>query len=58
MVDIVRKPGESLEAYHIRSQKDVDTWVAVPPDARACFTDHMLKVIRRLLLLHTCIFIK
>ncbi|BDA47429.1 probable demethylmenaquinone methyltransferase [Coccomyxa sp. Obi] len=43
MVDIVRKPGESLETYHIRSQKDVDTWVAVPLDARACFTDHMLK---------------
>ncbi len=46
MVDIVRKPDESLAAFHERSQRDVETnWVALRPEVRASFTEHMLKVL-------------
>lgn len=42
----MRKPDESLAAYHERSQRDVETnWVALRPEVQASFTDHMLKVL-------------
>lgn len=44
MVDIMRQPDETLTDYHVRSQRDVDhNWVGLTPEARAPFTDHMLK---------------
>ncbi len=47
MVDIMRQPDETLTDYHVRSQRDVDhNWVGLTPEARAPFTDHMLKVSR------------
>ena len=44
LIDIVRRPDETLDQFHKRQSEDIQTWEKLGPDGRQALTNHVCTV--------------